>query len=201
MLEVPNDVQAPTGRVAARRARVRAEILEAAWEIVRAEGLAALSLRDLAARVDMRAPSLYSYFDSKDAIYDALYAQGYEGLREVHANRRALVDGLDDRAALKLGARTFFEFCTADAARYQLMFQRTIPGWEPTPETYAIAVAVLEDSGRFLAENGVRDPETLDVWTALLTGFTDQQISNDPGGDRWARLLDDAVDMFCDRHL
>jgi len=29
-----------------------------------------------------------------------------------------------------------------------------------------------------------------------VTGLIDQQISNDPGGDRWYRLLDDALDMF-----
>lgn len=31
-----------------------------------------------------------------------------------------------------------------------------------------------------------------------LAGRTSQQISNDPGGDRWARLLDDSIDMFLD---
>ena len=30
----------------------------------------------------------------------------------------------------------------------------------------------------------------------LLTGLVTQQMSNDPGGDRWARLIDRAVDMF-----
>jgi hypothetical protein len=34
------------------------------------------------------------------------------------------------------------------------------------------------------------------MWTALTTGLVDQQISNDPGGDRWARLIDDFVTMF-----
>jgi hypothetical protein len=29
-----------------------------------------------------------------------------------------------------------------------------------------------------------------------MTGLVDQQISNDPGGDRWIRLIDDAVVMF-----
>jgi len=29
-----------------------------------------------------------------------------------------------------------------------------------------------------------------------VTGLVDQQISNDPGGTRWERLIDDAVDMF-----
>jgi AcrR family transcriptional regulator len=43
---------------------------------VRAEGLAALTLRDVAAKVGMRPPSLYSYFPSKNAIYDAMFLQG-----------------------------------------------------------------------------------------------------------------------------
>ena len=45
---------------------------------------------------------------------------------------------------------------------------------------------------------GVDDLRHLDLWTAVITGLTDQQISNDPGGDRWGRLLDEAVDMFRD---
>jgi len=34
------------------------------------------------------------------------------------------------------------------------------------------------------------------MWTALMNGLVDQQISNDPGGDRWVRLIDDFVTMF-----
>jgi hypothetical protein len=34
------------------------------------------------------------------------------------------------------------------------------------------------------------------MWTALTTGLVDQQISNDPGGDRWGRLTGDIVTMF-----
>ncbi len=30
----------------------------------------------------------------------------------------------------------------------------------------------------------------------MMTGLTDQQISNDPGGDRWIRLVDRAVDLL-----
>jgi hypothetical protein len=42
----------------------------------------------------------------------------------------------------------------------------------------------------------VQNPRHLDLWTALTTGLVDQQISNEPGGDRWIRLIDDAVAMF-----
>lgn len=62
-------------RRAERHEATKAEIIDAAWEFCRARGLAGLSMRDLARRVGMQAPSLYSYFGSKDAIYDAMYAQ------------------------------------------------------------------------------------------------------------------------------
>src|SRR5205814_9469284 len=115
-------------RRAERDEATRAEILEAAWELVRAEGLAALSLRDLAGRVGMQAPSLYSYFDSKHAIYDAMFAQGAEEFLERERAVEATGDALRD---LKAGARVFVGFCTEDPVRYQLMFQRFIPGFEP----------------------------------------------------------------------
>lgn len=178
-----------------RRARTRAEILDAAWALCREDGLAALSLRDLAARVGLRAPSLYSYVDSKNAIYDAMFAQGQ---RDLMAHLASLPEEGLGRDEIRAGARAFFEFCTADPVRYQLMFQRTIPGFTPSPESYMLAVASLERMGRQLAAAGLGDPRQIDLWTAVVTGLTDQQISNDPGGDRWARLLDEAVDMLCD---
>ncbi|MGH3509319.1 MAG: TetR family transcriptional regulator [Nocardioidaceae bacterium] len=42
--------------------------MAACWEVARVEGLAQFTLRGVAARVGRRAPSLYSHFDSKDAI-------------------------------------------------------------------------------------------------------------------------------------
>lgn len=44
------------------------------------------------------------------------------------------------------------------------------------------------------------DTAGVDLWTGLITGLTSQQIANDPGGDRWRRLLPDAVDMYL-RHV
>ena len=34
------------------------------------------------------------------------------------------------------------------------------------------------------------------VGDTTVTGLVDQQISNDPGGDRWRRLIPDAMQMF-----
>jgi AcrR family transcriptional regulator len=175
-----------------RHAATRLEILDAAWEICRTEGLAGLSLRDVARRVGMQAPSLYSYFDSKHAIYDAMFAQGAQQF--VDSRPRNLTG--DVVVDLKQFMRYFVEFCVADPVRYQLLFQRTIPGFEPSAESYAISVDSLAELAAWFESVGLGAPGVLDLYTALLTGLTDQQISNDPGGDRWTRLIDDAAVMF-----
>ena len=59
----------------ARRRSARAAILDAAWSLVREDGLAALSIRDLAARAGITTPTVYAYFDSKHAIYDAMFGE------------------------------------------------------------------------------------------------------------------------------
>src|ERR1700750_450754 len=91
---------APTDRRSARREATKAEILDAAWDLVREHGLAALALRDLASRVGMRAPSLYQYFDSKHAIYDAMFAQGAQAALDVVL---AESTSTETRAALREG--------------------------------------------------------------------------------------------------
>ena len=174
-----------------RRDATRREIVEAAWELARAHGLAGISLRDVAAAVGMQAPSLYSYFPSKHAIYDAMFAEGYATALERIEQR--------EWSSLHERARFFVEFCIADPARYQLLFQRTIPGFEPSAESYALAQQLYALTLEMLAEHGITEQADVDLWTALLTGLTDQQISNDPGGDRWLRLVDEAVDMFINR--
>src|SRR3712207_9588699 len=62
-------------RRAERADAIRREILDAAWALVREEGLAAPTMRGLGARVGMRAQSLYGYFPSKHAIYDAMFGE------------------------------------------------------------------------------------------------------------------------------
>jgi AcrR family transcriptional regulator len=179
-------------RRAERREATKAEILDAAWELVRAEGLAALSLRDLAAKVGMRAPSLYSYFDSKHAIYDAMFLQGN---LELLARYEALPEYDDPVKGLRAGARLFVQFGVEDPARSQLLFMRFIPGFEPTGETYDVAKRIVDIGTTRMAKAGIGAGD-FDLWTGLISGLVWQQIANEPGGDRWTKHVDDVVDMF-----
>ena len=131
-----------------KRDWTRAEIVAAAWELAGREGLAALSLRELAARVGMRAPSLYTYFPSKNDLYDAMYAQGMRQFAEEMSNSPP---GRGAQEALRNRARTFVGAAVRDPFRYELLFQRPIPGFAPSPQSLAIGLAGLAET-RQMAE-------------------------------------------------
>jgi len=176
-----------------RRRSARDVIIEAAWALVGEEGLAGLSMRDLASRAGITTPTVYAYFESKNAIYDAMFGQAAGRF----ADRMAAPFEFDDpRELLVAGVRRFFDFCTSEPVRYQLLFQRNIPGFEPSPESFAPAVRALGEARKWLALNGVSEQRHVDMLTALVTGLVNQQVANDPGGERWTRLLDEAISMF-----
>jgi len=184
-----------TTRIDRRRAATRNEILDAAWDLAAAEGLAGIAMRPLASAVGMQAPSLYEYFPSKDAIYDAMFAEGNRELAESYV---ALPDPADvgAREALIASTRAFIEFCNENEPRFTLMFQRSIPGWRPSDDAYQEAVDNLRRLDAFLECCGITDMRSRDLWTAIVTGLASQQVTNDPGGDRWLTLIDETVDMF-----
>jgi AcrR family transcriptional regulator len=180
---------------AIRREATRERVLQAAWELARRDGLAAISLRDLAERVDLRQPSLYAYFDSKLALYDAMYVDGYRALLD---QARALPPIDDPRESLI----DFVEFCvrfaTDDIVRHQLLFQRTVPGFKPSPASRQLSLAFLDIGAERLMAAGAMDLERGDgfVFTGIVAGFTNQQVFNDPHGDRWLLLVRRAMEMF-----
>jgi AcrR family transcriptional regulator len=184
-------------RRAERREATRLEILDTAWAVAREGGLAQLTLRDVAERIGMRAPSLYTHFASKNAIYDAMYQQAWT---ECSAVISAAISAplAPPRAGLRKLARTFFDFATADLARHQLMNQRTIPGFAPSAQAYEPAVEALTMATEALRRLGVGAQRDVDLYVAITGGLVGAQLANDPGGDRWSCLLEDAMDMLAD---
>ena len=181
--------------VADRRAQRRDQVLTAAWQIATESGLAAVSLHEVARRVGIRQPSLYGYVSSKLDLYDAMFAQAYE----------QLLDRLDAtppsgtaREQLLRVSRTILDFVVENPPRQQLIFQRTIPGFEPSPASYALAQRVVVRCVGLLSALGAGSPAQVDVYTAIVAGLGAQQVANDPGGDRFTRHLETVLDMFLD---
>lgn len=184
-------------RKAERRAATRREILDAAWAIARESGLTQVTLRDVAARVGMQAPSLYTHFDSKMAIYDAMFAQAWTDYEESLGPLEADLPA-DPREVLHRVARHFVDYAIADLARHQLMNQRIIPGFEPSADAYAPSLRVLGHAREVVCGLGDISPDDFDIWIALVGGLVNQHHANDPGGTHYVDLLARAVDMWAD---
>ncbi len=169
--------------------------MEAAWGLAREHGVAGVSLHALARDVGMRQPSLYAYFDSKSVLYDTMFADG----------NRQLADWLDatklprnSRTALKKFMAAFVAFALEDPARYELLFERHIPGFVPSQESYALAEGVLGRVYAVINEAGVTDQGDVDCIVAMIAGLMAAQTSNEPGGRRWTRHLNRLIDLYVD---
>jgi AcrR family transcriptional regulator len=184
-------------RQAERREATRREIVDAAWDIARRDGLAAVTLREVAARIGMRSPSLYTHFESKNAIYDAMFGQAWSEYLQVCEGIKQSIPK-QARKALLMMVSTFVDFALADPARFQLMNQRMVMDFEPTPRSYAPSLQVMALFRKRLALIGVDADADADLCVAIVGGLIDAQLANDPGGQRWIRQLPRAMDMFAD---
>ena len=180
-----------------RHEAIRREILDAAWDAAHETSIAGLTLRDIATRVGMQQPSLYSHFASKQAIYDAMFKQAWQAYLD---DARNAIDDLPagTRARLIAIAEHYFDFAVADLPRHQLMDVNVVPNFQPSPEAYAPAVQVYDGMLEELRGMGITGDEDADIYTALLGGLVNQQLANDPGGRRWRRLIPRVMNMYAD---
>ena len=151
------------------------------------DGVAALSLAEVARRMGLRPPSLYQYFPSKAAIYDALFAQGARRVRAATLEAEAGLHG-DPLTRLRASQEAFCRWCIENPVLSQLLFLRTVPGFAPSPESFAPAIAQLDDL-RFRLRAAVEarqlDPqaageEGVALYTSLVSGIVSQQLANEP---------------------
>ena len=189
-----------------RRAKVVAAILDAARAVMREQGVAALNLNEVARRVGMRTPSLYEYFDGKMVLYDALFLLG---VRLFRVRTAALfVADLEPWARLRAAIETYMGFAQEHPELYQLVFERPVPGFEPSEASMAESLAVLEDATRaiekLVTSGAMRPPvrveQSRDLIIAMMHGLTAQHMANEPqlpvGAGRFGALVPAAVALF-----
>ena len=166
-------------RVAVRRARAERELLDAAWAEMARTGVSSLSVREVARAVGIRQQSLTYYFPTKQALLDALFADGFADLRRELDRLPPATDPVDGVVDVAIA---FVEHCVARPAAYHLMFQGTVPGFEPSEESHAVALTVLAEVVERLSAAGVNAPADLALVRGLMSGLAAEQIANDPEG-------------------
>ena len=151
---IPGPAIASPDRRTRRREQTRSEILDHALQIMAEDGVAGLSMARLARAMDIRPPSLYKYYPSLLAIYDALFRRGQR------ANLEALRDGMRDAApgleAVARGMEATGRWAVANPALAQLLFWRPVPGYQPSAEAFAPARQIIDLLRSALADAACR---------------------------------------------
>lgn len=203
---VPKRVLSPQERRQRNREEMIGAILEAAREVMREEGVAALNLQEVARRVGMRAPSLYTYFASKIGIYEALFAWGMrvyrEQLEKVIQTYGATWEGLE------AGLTNSMQFAQIYPEMHQLLFERPVPGFVPSEAGMQEAgrlVEMTQQAFRDMAAAGliaatVSVEDTANLYIAVMQGLTTMHVSNEPHvpieEGRFGRLIPNAMAML-----
>ncbi|TAK63548.1 MAG: TetR/AcrR family transcriptional regulator [Dehalococcoidia bacterium] len=184
----------------------RDAIMSTARAIMREDGVGALNLSEIARRMGMKTPSLYTYFDGKHALYDALFREGW---RAYAARTRALAERHGATlGVLEAAIEDYMRFADENPDLYALMFERPVPGFVPSPESIAEAAALLEElyarMGGLIDAGAVRSGldahETSELFLAVMHGLTALKRANEPnaaiGTGRFGSLVPAAARLL-----
>ncbi len=172
-------------------------ILDAARAIMREEGVAALSMQELARRMDMRAPSLYNYFTGKTEIYDTLFRLGFT-MFDAHIKELIKTStGLHDE--LRIYIEGYMSFALENPDLYQLCFERPVPGFVPSKESLALSFGILNQTYQRAEQfkkqlnTSLTGKQIVDTVIAIAHGLTAMHLSNEPhlpvGQGRFGSLI------------
>jgi AcrR family transcriptional regulator len=195
---------ASSDRRTRRRQQTIDEILDIAAALMAEDGVNSLSLSEVARRLGVRPPSLYSYFDSLMAIVEALFERGQREHLEVL--RTAMADAEHGLPALKAGLDASGRWCLANQPVAELLFWRPIPQFEPSAAAMAPSVEMVALQRSALADAvatgqlgpGGDSDEAVYILSIFITGVLSQAIANEPslpwGTGRFTPLLRKLID-------
>jgi AcrR family transcriptional regulator len=183
----PPDAAAPrSDRRSRRRQQTIEEILDIATQVMTEYGVNGLSLAEVARRLGVQPPSLYKYFPSLMAIYDALFLRGQ--LEHLEVMRQAMSGADPGLEALIAGLEASGRWLLANRAVAQLLFWRPVPNFEPSAEAFAPSVARVAMQRVALADAvaaGELGPEAdseeaVYLISTLIVGVASQAMANEP---------------------
>jgi len=117
------------------------QIVIAARELLEQEGIEGLSMRRIAERVGIRAPSLYKHLPDKRALEAALISDGLAEWADLA--EKAARESNDRLAAV---CRTYRDFAQSHPHLYRLMTERPLPRKALTPGVEARAARPVIDA-------------------------------------------------------
>jgi AcrR family transcriptional regulator len=99
---------------------IRANILQAAFDLAKAEGWASLSMRKIADAIEYSAPVVYDYFENKEAILFEISLKGFNLLHKELEKAQKKFDTPEEQLTAIVDA--YWKFAFKNKEYYQLMF-------------------------------------------------------------------------------
>ena len=170
----------PKPRTKAQQADRRQLILDQTRRLAREAGWDAVTMRTVAQRTRLSAPSLYELFPSKAALLAAVAREGFGEL----AQSLASSDGDADLGPLHRCAVSYWRFAHDDPTLYDLMFHQRLELEFATGKTpaalragFGVLKEVVTDAAREVAVE-LADPETMtESWWATMHGVVSLALS------------------------
>ncbi|MEU6999050.1 TetR/AcrR family transcriptional regulator [Nonomuraea sp. NPDC046570] len=128
---------------------LRARLLDVAVNLLASDGPDSLSMRRIATEAGCSTTVIYTMFGSREGLAEALYLEGFERFRRYLESVPVRRDPLDYLYALGPAYR---EACAAEPGFYSLMFERAIPGFEPSERARTLARAALNILDRVISD-------------------------------------------------
>jgi len=158
------------------------QILHAARELLEDENLEAFSMRRLAERLGIRAPSLYKHFPSKEGLEAALLSEFFAEQAELF--EAAVRDTAEPLAAI---ARAYHAYALENPELFRLFTERAIDR--------SLIMPGVEDRARAPSDTASGDPNLSRALWAFAHGMTILELSGrfPPGANleaAWKRGLD-----------
>jgi AcrR family transcriptional regulator len=152
----------PTRRPGARKKRayhhgdLERALVDAATQTIHDDGVQALTLRSVGARLGVSRTALYRHFDGKAALLARVAEEGFRRLHAALTNAlaRAARSGADPLQAM---AGAYVQFARANPSHYETMFGGHLTDWSPYPDLIEHAEAaftVLVDTIRDEQKHG-----------------------------------------------
>ncbi len=186
------------------RKQMTQTILDTTRTIMRENGVAALSMHELARRLEIRPPSLYNYFAGLMDIYDAVFRSGFILFGEYVSDY--VKDAQTWQEEIRLSLEAYMSFALKNPELYQLCFERPIPGFAPSEESLQISTGQLNNFYSRIANlqgklnTDLPPAQIADFTIAIAHGLTAMHMSNEPdlplGQGRFGALIPAAVSVL-----
>ena len=182
----PTDPPTRPNRRARRRQETIEEILDIAEAVMTEVGVNGLSLAEVARRLGVQPPSLYKYFPSLMAVYDALFRRGQ--LANLAVMRAAMEDAEPGLPAVVASLDASCTWALAHRALAQLMFWRPVPSFEPSADAFAPSIEMVAIQRAALADAvelgqlgpGAATEEGVYAVSIITSGTLTQAMANEP---------------------